>query len=98
MQTWTCKNNLHNHSRNFTRVNASSLTLTARVAKRGFCNFWATAERSWEACVRRSEFMLLSICTKDGLKVLVNLDGILYQRKHVWLFTESAPIIIQIEL
>jgi hypothetical protein len=56
----------------FTRVKASSLTLTARVAKRGFCNFWATAESSAEACVRRSEFMVLSICTKDGLKVLVN--------------------------
>merc|ERR1712100_712802 len=34
----------------FTRVNASNLTLTARVAKRGFSTFFDTAVKSLEAC------------------------------------------------
>jgi len=53
----------------FTRVKASKRTRTANVAKRGFCVFWATAERSLEACVRLSDE--LSVCKKDGLNVLV---------------------------
>ena len=57
----------------FTRVKASKRTRTAKVASRGLFILRATAERSFDACARRSECMEFSFCNRDGLKVLVNI-------------------------
>mmetsp|Transcript_14706 Transcript_14706/g.26088 ORF Transcript_14706/g.26088 Transcript_14706/m.26088 type:complete len:213 (+) Transcript_14706:609-1247(+) len=55
----------------FTLTKASKRTLVAMAARRGLPTFFATAESTFAAWERRSEFKDVSFCRSAGLKVFV---------------------------